>query len=113
MFRLNDFEVRRYASQGQHRLFGLALRLAQYFYLKQQLGEEPILLLDDLFGSLDGRRTDIVLNLLTDGAVGQSIITATGEAPFTDRVPFHLPAHRIQYVEQGRVWPRSEPMVRL
>lgn len=111
VFRLNDLEVRRYASQGQHRLFGLALRLAQYFYLKQQLGEEPILLLDDLFGSLDGRRTDIVLTLLTEGAVGQSIITATGDAPFTNRISFDLPAHRIQYVEQGRVRPR--PMVRL
>ena len=112
VFRLNNLEVRRYASQGQHRLFGLALRLAQYFYLKQQLGEEPILLLDDLFGSLDGRRTEIVLDLLTNGAVGQSIITATGDAPFTDHVPFDQSVNRIQYVEQGSVRPRSEPQIR-
>ncbi len=109
VFRLNELEVRPYASQGQHRLFGLALRLAQYFYLKQQLGEEPILLLDDLFGSLDARRTEIVLDLLTNGSVGQSIITATGDAMFVEHIPFDQPAHRLQRVDRGSVTPISPP----
>jgi DNA replication and repair protein RecF len=41
VFRLNGFEVRPYASQGQHRTFGLALKLATFFYLREHLGENP------------------------------------------------------------------------
>ncbi|MEZ4700509.1 MAG: DNA replication/repair protein RecF [Rhodothermales bacterium] len=107
VFSLNEMEVRRYASQGQHRLFGLALRLAQYFYLKAQLDEEPILLLDDLFGNLDARRSEIVLRLLRDGVVGQSLVTATGREPFVHAIPFEDAAHRLFYVEAGRV--RQDP----
>lgn len=108
VFRLNGMDVRRYASQGQHRLFALALRLAQYFYLKNQLGEEPILLLDDLFGSLDPRRTDIVLQLLRDGAVGQSLLTATSKAPFDHMIPFTGTPHRAFQVVSGTLRPVNE-----
>src|SRR5690606_27788115 len=76
VFRLNDFEVRRYASQGQHRTFGMALKLAQFFYLHDRLEEMPLLLLDDVFDTLDARRTKAFLDLLQSDAVGQSLITA-------------------------------------
>ena len=74
-FRLGQFEVRRYASQGQHRTFGIAVRLAQLLFLRDLTGEMPILLLDDLFGTLDSARTRVLTGLLTDGTVGQSLVT--------------------------------------
>lgn len=77
-FRLGTFEVRRYASQGQHRTFGIALRLAQWLYLHELTGESPILLLDDLFGSLDAARTQRLVALLLDGALGQALVTHPG-----------------------------------
>lgn len=77
VFKLDAFEVRRYASQGQHRTFGLALKLAQFAYLRDQLSETPILLLDDLFGILDDRRAEAVLRVLESDHVGQSFITDT------------------------------------
>ena len=74
-FRLGDLDVRRYASQGQHRTFGVAVRLAQLLFLRDLTGEMPVLLLDDLFGTLDAARTRLLVSLLTDGTVGQSLVT--------------------------------------
>lgn len=82
IFRLDDLEVRRYGSQGQHRTFAMALKLAQYFYLKERSDTDPLLLLDDAFGKLDAQRTDVFLDLLQSDVVGQSLITATRRAPF-------------------------------
>jgi DNA replication and repair protein RecF len=83
IFRLNDLDVRRYASHGQHRTFGVALKIAQYLYLHDRLHERPILLLDDVFGILDPDRTEVVLELLQSDSLGQSLITATHAEPFT------------------------------
>lgn len=88
VFRLNGMEVRRYASQGQHRTFGMAMKLAKYFYLKDRTGEDPLLLLDDVFGNLDPARTSTLLDLLQTDVVGQSLITATHVAPFAGNVRF-------------------------
>ncbi|MEM6645401.1 MAG: DNA replication and repair protein RecF [Bacteroidota bacterium] len=74
-FRLDGFPVRNFASQGQHRMFGLALKLAQFFYLKAQLERLPILLLDDVFATLDAQRTALIVSLLKSEEVGQSFIT--------------------------------------
>lgn len=94
VFRLNDLEVRRYASQGQHQTFGMALKLAQYFYLQEQLNETPILLLDDLFGNLDENRTRIFLDMLQTETVGQCLITAAQDGPFKEAMHFDGITHR-------------------
>ena len=99
VFRLGDLEVRRYGSQGQHRTFGMALKLAQYFYLQDRLEEAPLLLLDDAFGKLDATRTAAFLELLNSDAVGQSIITATERAALEAVVPFEEAPHRALHVQ--------------
>ncbi len=103
VFRLEDFEVRRYASQGQHRTFGMALKLAQYFYLYDRLEEAPILLLDDVFDTLDARRMEAFLALLQSDALGQSIITAARRASFDGMVPFEQTEHQIAQIVAGTV----------
>ncbi len=103
VFRLNDFEVRRYASQGQHRTFGMALKLAQFFYLHDRLEEMPLLLLDDVFDTLDARRTKAFLDLLQSDAVGQSLITAANRSLFDGLIPLDQPEHEVLYVEAGNV----------
>ena len=94
VFSLGDFEVRRYASQGQHRTFGVALRLAQYLYLADLAGEPPILLLDDLFGTLDASRTRLLLDLLTGDAMGQVIVTHPDRGDVAAYVSFDGVRHR-------------------
>ncbi|MEM6782728.1 MAG: DNA replication and repair protein RecF [Bacteroidota bacterium] len=103
VFRLNGFEVRPYASQGQHRTFGLALKLAKFFYLKDRLDETPLLLLDDVFGTLDVKRARVVLALLRSDAVGQSLLTAARADAFADLIDFDGATHRHLRVEGGRV----------
>ncbi|MFB6248316.1 MAG: DNA replication/repair protein RecF [Salinibacter sp.] len=100
VFRLDDLEVRRYGSQGQHRTFAMALKLAQYFYLDDRSDTAPLLLLDDAFGKLDTRRTEVFLDLLRSDAVGQSLITATSRAPFDRTLDFGAEAHRALAVER-------------
>ncbi|MCG8344150.1 MAG: DNA replication/repair protein RecF [Chlorobiales bacterium] len=75
VFRINDVEIKKYASQGQIRTFLIALKLALQRFVREFTGEPPIFLLDDLFSELDRKRVGKVLQLL-EGA-GQSIITAT------------------------------------
>lgn len=94
VFRLDGLEVRRYGSQGQHRTFGMALKLAQYFYLGDRLEEQPLLLLDDAFGKLDPARSAAFLELLQSDMIGQSVITATRRAPFEGAVAFDGTQHR-------------------
>ncbi len=103
VFYLDDFEVRRYASQGQHRTFGMALKLAKYFYLKDALSETPILLLDDIVDHLDERRSEAFLSLICSDAIGQSLITSTRLQPFEGVVPFDMPSHRALSVAAGSV----------
>lgn len=103
VFRLGGFEVRPYASQGQHRTFGLALKLAKYYYLRERLDETPLLLLDDVFGDLDPHRSDVFLRLLQSDAVGQSLVTAARREPFDGAVDFAEPEHRALYVVHGSV----------
>ncbi len=94
VFRLDDLEVRRYGSQGQHRTFAMALKLAQYFYLQARSDTEPLLLLDDAFGKLDATRTGVFLDLLRSDAVGQSLLTATSRKPFAEALATNPERHR-------------------
>ncbi|MDA0907748.1 MAG: DNA replication and repair protein RecF [Bacteroidetes bacterium] len=59
-FGLNGLPLRQYGSQGQHRLFVLALKLAEAVYFHEHHEEPPILILDDVFGNLDdANRADV------------------------------------------------------
>ena len=103
LFQLDGFDVRPFASQGQHRTFALSIRLAQALYLRDHLDETPLLLLDDVFGPLDPDRTALVLDLLVSGDIGQSLITAAREEPFIGSVPFEDSKHALFHVEHGAV----------
>jgi len=113
IFRLDDLEVRRYGSQGQHRTFAMALKLAQFFYLDDRADTTPLLLLDDAFGKLDARRTEVFLDLLRSDAVGQSLITATRHGPFSEALDFGRDVHRAFRVGAGdagaEMTPRPDP----
>jgi DNA replication and repair protein RecF len=77
---LDSRELRRYASQGQHRTFGMSLKLAQYRYLQERCDATPILLLDDAFAHLDPERRAAFANLFATENFGQTIMTAASQA---------------------------------
>ena len=59
----------KYASQGQARTASLALKLAEWELARSDLGESPVLLLDDVLSELDALRQDYVLNSIGGGQV--------------------------------------------
>ena len=100
-FTIDGFDLRPFASQGQHRTFALAVRVAQALYLRERTDEPPILLLDDVFGPLDPERTGVVLDLLVAQTLGQSFVTAARLEPFEGSVPFEHSDHAAFHVEHG------------
>ena len=73
--RINGLDLRKYASQGQHKTFLVALKIGEFFYLRDRCSEPPILLLDDIFSELDGQRADHLLRFT--GELSQTFITST------------------------------------
>jgi DNA replication and repair protein RecF len=74
---LDGLPLKKYASQGQMKSYLLAMRLAQYEYLREAGGKSPILLLDDIFDKLDAQRVQQLVGLLLERKVGQVFITDT------------------------------------
>ena len=77
VFSIHGMPLKKFGSQGQQKSFLIALKLAQYTYLKQQKGFEPILLLDDIFDKLDDLRTKKLMKKVSDHDFGQIFITDT------------------------------------
>ena len=75
LFVLDGLEVRRYASRGQHKTFLVALKIAEFFYLKEKLQETPLLLFDDVIVELDEERAKSLVSML--GRLGQTFVSAT------------------------------------
>ncbi len=75
---INDLEVRKFASQGQQKSFLVALKISESQYLLEKRKEQPLILLDDLFGELDRERSRKVLELTT--GMGQTFVTSADES---------------------------------
>ncbi|MCB0435254.1 MAG: DNA replication and repair protein RecF, partial [Mangrovimonas sp.] len=67
----------KFGSQGQQKSFLIALKLAQFDFIKQQSGVNPILLLDDVFDKLDENRVTQIIKLVEDDNFGQLFISDT------------------------------------
>lgn len=63
---INGKNAKAFASQGQQRSAVLSLKLAEAAVLKERMGEEPVILLDDVLSELDSGRQDFLLNELKD-----------------------------------------------
>jgi DNA replication and repair protein RecF len=99
-FQINGHHVKNYASQGQHKTFLVALKLAEFFYLKNRCHETPILLLDDVFSELDKHRSQRLLDIADN--TGQVFITSTDEHAI-DRLSVASTNPRKFFVKQGKI----------
>lgn len=66
---LSGISLKSYGSQGQIRTAAISLKLALRALLARELGQQPVLLLDDVLSELDPGRQDFVLNQITQGQV--------------------------------------------
>ncbi len=106
VFLLDELEVRKFGSQGQHRVFALALKLAQMDLYTEELEDLPILLLDDVFGDLDPAKTEIFLNVLL-GHEAQTFITAANPDLLLEIVPIEGDENRVWQIENGKATLRN------
>ncbi|WP_053992247.1 DNA replication/repair protein RecF [Mangrovimonas sp. TPBH4] len=76
-FEIEDYPIKKFGSQGQQKSFLIALKLAQFDFIKQQSGVTPILLLDDIFDKLDEHRVAQIISLVDHEHFGQLFLSDT------------------------------------
>lgn len=76
-FNIETHPIKKFGSQGQQKSFLIALKLAQFDFIKAQSGVNPILLLDDVFDKLDEQRVAQIIKLVDDENFGQLFISDT------------------------------------
>ena len=88
-FNLDGHPVKKFGSQGQQKSYLIALKLAQFDFIKKQSGVTPILLLDDIFDKLDEERVAQLISLVDDAHFGQLFISDT-HAERTEQIVKHV-----------------------
>ncbi|MER3317600.1 MAG: DNA replication/repair protein RecF [Allomuricauda sp.] len=76
-FTIAGHPIKKFGSQGQQKSFLIALKLAQFHFIKQLADTTPILLLDDIFDKLDENRVSHIVGLVKDDNFGQIFISDT------------------------------------
>ena len=92
---INDKEVNVYGSQGQNRTVILTLKLSELEVIHDEIGEYPILLLDDFMSELDEKRRNNFLNNIEDTQV---IITCT------DKIEIKNTNYKLFNVKKGEIF---------
>lgn len=77
LFEIDGHPIKKFGSQGQQKSFLIALKLAQFEFIKQQSGVLPILLFDDIFDKLDETRVAKIVEMVNDKVFGQLFISDT------------------------------------
>ena len=95
--KINDINIKIYGSQGQQRTAALSLKLSEIEIIKNDVGEYPILLLDDVMSELDVFRQKDLIYALNDV---QTIITTTDVKNLLDD---YINASRIVKIKNGNV----------
>ncbi|MAD12990.1 MAG: DNA replication and repair protein RecF [Flavobacteriaceae bacterium] len=78
-FLIHNKSIKKFGSQGQKKTFLIALKIAQFDYLRKQKGVSPIILLDDIFDKLDQKRVTSLLKLMIQENFGQIFLSDTHE----------------------------------
>ncbi|CAA0143588.1 DNA replication/repair protein RecF [Tenacibaculum maritimum] len=76
-FEIDGYPIKKFGSQGQQKSYLIALKLAQFEFIKKQSKVVPILLLDDIFDKLDEHRVSHIINLVNNDEFGQIFVTDT------------------------------------
>ena len=77
IFNLDGSRIKKFGSQGQQKSFLIALKLAQFEYLKNKTGNSPILLMDDIFDKLDLIRVKRIVEIVNSTNFGQLFLSDT------------------------------------
>jgi len=76
---LGGYSLKKSGSQGQQKTFLVALKLAEFEFIRKLTKIPPILLLDDIFDKFDAGRVKQIISLVAENQFGQIFITDTNE----------------------------------
>ncbi|RZJ36139.1 MAG: DNA replication/repair protein RecF [Flavobacterium sp.] len=76
-FEIDNHPIKKFGSQGQQKSYLIALKLAQFDFVKRTSGEKPILLFDDIFDKLDEKRVGQIVQMVNNDDFGQLFISDT------------------------------------
>ena len=96
-FQIKNVDIRKFGSQGQQRTAALSLKLSEIELVRQELGDTPILLLDDVLSELDSHRQGYLLDSIHDI---QTLITCTGLDDFVEN---RFQINKVFHVVDGKV----------
>ena len=100
---LDGFPLKKEGSQGQTKTYLVALKLAQFDFLKRTAGTTPLLLLDDLFDKLDATRVEQIVKLVAGDDFGQIFITDTNRTHLDNILHNVGGDYRLYCVESGHI----------
>lgn len=100
---MDGYSMKRVGSQGQNKTYVIALKFAQFSFLKQVNQTTPILLLDDIFDKLDSLRVEQIVKLVLDKDFGQIFITDTNREHLADILSNTHGDYHIYEVNKGTV----------
>lgn len=101
--KIGEYPIKKLGSQGQNKTYLVALKLAQYNFIKQISELKPILLLDDIFDKLDQNRVEQIIKVVSGDEFGQIFITDTNREHLDGIIRKMKTDFRIFYVESGKV----------
>ena len=103
---LGDHSMRKTGSQGQCKTYTIALRMAQFEFLKKYTGTTPILLLDDIFDKLDEQRVVSIINVVSNSHdFGQIFITDTNRTHLDEIISMMSGDYAMFAVDNGSITP--------
>ena len=103
LFKIGDFPIKKQGSQGQQKTYLIALKLAQFDFIKNLVGYKPLLLLDDIFDKLDDTRVESIVRLVAEHHFGQIFITDTHRQRTEDIVRSIDDSYKIFNVQSGSI----------
>ena len=103
-FMLGGHPMKREGSQGQNKTFVIALKLAQFDFLKRTNSRTtPLLLLDDIFDKLDVQRVEQIVKLVAGDDFGQIFITDTNRDHLDQILSASSHDYKIFHVDNGEI----------
>ena len=103
-FSLDGYQMKREGSQGQNKTYVIALKLAQFEFLKRTASQTtPLLLLDDIFDKLDANRVEQIVRLVSGDNFGQIFITDTNRDHLDQILSTSVLDYKIFHVDSGEI----------
>jgi len=102
IFEMKGFPMKKTASQGQQKSFLIAIKLAQFSFMKRLYGFSPILLLDDVFDKLDIKRVENLIKMVASNGFGQIFITDSNKVRLTSIVKEITSENKFFMVKEGQ-----------